>query len=193
MLIKEQIIVLKNQAFSEADLIVRGLNPKGCQLSFIAKGALKSKKRFSGGVLEPSSYIQIEYRPSKNSLHNIQQAWFLEDFSNLRKSYQRLSLALHFLQLVSQISQEGMEDSEELFHLLGNALKQAENSPQLDNLKIFFQIKLLFEQGVLPTPLALKEVLNKTLSEHTKLDWKENEKQFLLNKLDQSLKNYLEL
>ena len=192
MLIKERIIVLKNQAFSESDLIIRGLNPKGCQLSFIAKGALKSKKRFSGGVLEPSSYIQIEYRPSKNSLHTLQQAWFLESFSNLRKSYQRLSLALYFLQLISQVSQEGTEDSEELFHLLGNSLKQAEKSSQLDNLKIFFQIKLLFEQGVLPSPLTLKEVLNKPLSEHAKLDWQKNKKQVLLNKLDQSLKSYLE-
>ena len=192
MLIKERIIILKNQAFSESDLIVRGLNQKGCQLSFIAKGALKSKKRFSGGVLEPSSYIQAEYRPSKSSLHNLQSAWFLDDFLKLRTNYQKLNLALDFLKLISKVSQEGTEDTEELFHLLGNALKQAETSPQLDNLKICFQIKLLFGQGVLPEELSLKEVLSKTLREHTQLNWSDSKKQFLLNKLDQSLKSYLE-
>ena len=193
MLVKEQIIVLKNHTFSESDLIIRGLNPKGCQLSFIAKGALKSKRRFSGGVLEPTAYIQVEYRPSKSSLHKLQQAWFLEDFPKLRKSYQRLNLALYFLQLISKISQEGEEDAEELFHLLGNALKQTENSPCLENLKIFFQTKLLFGQGVLPKELALEKILSKTLNEHAQLNWGEKEKQSLLNKLDQSLKSYLDL
>ena len=96
MLVRDRIIILKNQVFSESDLIIRGLNSKGCQLSFIAKGALKSRKRFSGGVLDPTAYIELEYRPSKKSLHRLQQAWFLEDFSALRKDYNRLSLALYF-------------------------------------------------------------------------------------------------
>ena len=192
MLVKEKIIILKNQIFSESDLILWGLNQKGCQLSFIAKGALKSKKRFAGGILEPTSYIQTEYRPSKNSLNNLQQAWSLDDFSHLRTSYQRLNLALYFLNLISKISQEGTTDTEELFNLLGNSLKQTENSPQLDNLKICFQIKLLFGQGVLPKDLALKEVLSKTLSEHATINWTESKKQSLLNKLNQSLKSYLE-
>ena len=191
MLVKEQIIVLNTYAYSESDLIVRGLNSKGCQISFIAKGALKSKKRFSGGVLEPSSYIQVEYRPSKKALNTLQQAWFLDNFPKLRASYQRLSLALYFLKLISKLSQEGTEDTEELFRLLGNALKLAETSAQLDNLKICFQIKLLFGQGVLPEELALQEVLSKTLSEHSQFNWTDSKKQFLLNKLEQNLKVYL--
>ena len=192
MLIKERIIVLKNQAFSESDLLIWGLNSKGCQLSFIAKGALKSRKRFSGGVLEPSSYIQVEYSPSKSGLNRLNQAWFLDDFSNLRKSYQKLSLALYFLQLIYKVSQEGTEDTAELFDLLGNALKQIEQSPELDNLKIFFQIKLLFSQGILSKELALKEVLEKSLSEHDQVSWQDSKKQILLNKLNQSLKSYLD-
>ncbi|MCY4321179.1 MAG: DNA repair protein RecO [Bdellovibrionaceae bacterium] len=192
MLVKEKIIILKNQAFSESDLIVWGLNQKGWQLSFIAKGALKSKKRFSGGVLEPSSYIQVEYQQSKSSLHKLQQAWFLDSFSKLRTSYQRLNLALYFLGIVYKVSQQGTEDTKELFNLLGNALKQTETSPQLKNLKICFQIKFLFGQGVLPKELSLKSALNKTLSEHVEINWSESEQQFLSNKLDHSLKNYLE-
>ena len=97
--------------------------------------------------MEPSSYIEIEYRPSKSALNTLQQAWFLDNFSKLRTSYQRLSLALYFLNLISKLSQEGTEDTEELFRLLGNALKLTETSEKLDNLKICFQIKLLFGQG----------------------------------------------
>ena len=192
MLLKEKIIVLNTYAYSESDLIVRALNSKGCQISFIAKGALKSKKRFAGGVLEPTSYIEVEYRSSKSSLNTLRQAWFLDNFQKLRASYQRLSLALYFLNLVSKLCQEGTEDTEELFHLLGNSLKLAETSAHLDNLKICFQIKLLFGQGVLPKELSLQEVLNKTLSEHTQFKWTDNKKHFLLNKLETSLKSYLE-
>ena len=147
---RTQLIVLKTLPFSESDLIVRGLSQKGNQLSLIARGALKSRKRFAGGLLEPSSFIEIEYRPSKRSLHRLQQAWFLKDFRDLRKDYDRLELALYFLQVAGEISQEGTWDSEELFHLLGNALKEAERSPCLGTLKLFFQIKILFLQGVLP-------------------------------------------
>ena len=193
MLVRDQIIVLKNQAFSESDLIVRGLNQKGCQLSFIAKGALKSKKRFSGGLLEPTSYIELEYRPSKSSLHKLQQAWCLEDFSNLRKDYNRLNLAFYFLKVISKISQEGTPDSEELFHLLGNALKETQDSSTLDSLKLFFQIKILFLQGVLPKEFALPEVLESTLNNHEVFKINQEKKQILLTKLNQSLNHYLEI
>lgn len=193
MLTRERIIVLKNQVFSESDLIVRGLNVKGCQMSFIAKGALKSRKRFSGGVLDPTAYIELEYHPSKKSLHRLQQAWFLKDFSDLRKDYSRLSLALYFLQVIAQISQEGGEDSEELFHLLGNALTEAQNSAYLDSLKLFFQVKILFLQGVLPKEFSIAEVLEKPLNQHTRFKMKEEQKKTLLSQLDQNLKLYIEM
>ena len=191
MLLRDQIIVLKNQAFSESDLIVRGLNSKGCQLSFIAKGALKSKKRFSGGVLDPTSYIELEYRPSKKSLHKLQQAWFLEDFSGLRKDYNRLNLALYFLKVIYEVSQEGTEDSEELFHLLGNALTELQSSPCLDSLKIFFQVKFLFLQGVLPETYFSSEILKRNLKHHKDFKIDNETKKGYLNTIDQNLKHYL--
>ena len=193
MLLRERVIVLKNQAFSESDLIVRALNSKGFQMSFIAKSALKSKKRFSGGVLDPASYIELEYRPSKSSLHKLQQAWFLKDFPALRTDYNRLNLALYFLNVIAQLSLEGGEESKEMFHLLGNALTEAQESLQLDSLKLFFQIKILFLQGVLPKEFALPAVLKTPLNQHRAFKMKEEEKQILLHRLNQNLNFYLEM
>ncbi len=193
MLIRDRVIVLKNQAFSEADLIVRGLSAKGCQISFIAKSALKSKRRFSGGILDPTAYIELEYRPSKKSLHTLQQAWMLKDFSGLRTDYGRLSLALYFLQVISQVSQEGAEDSEELFHLLGNALTETQHSSCLNSLKLFFQVKILFLQGVLPKDLSVSEVLKSPLNQHARMEMSEEKRQSLLRCLDQSLKRYIQM
>ena len=191
MTVREQIIVLKKQAFSESDLIIRGLNKQGAQISFIAKGALKSKKRFTGGILDPGSYIELEYRASQKPLKNIQRAWFLEDFLKLRSSYQRLELAIYFLNITLQVSKEG-ENCEELFYLLGNALKQAETSQHLVALKIFFQTKVLFLQGVLSQELSVPFILKKPLKEHHRLGLKSPQQNQLLLGLEKALKKYLE-
>lgn len=186
---REKIIVLKTFPFSESDLILRGLNSSGLKMSFIAKGALKSKRVFSGGVLEPCSFIELEYRASKNSLYRISQAWFLRDFRGLRAGYNRLTLALYFVRLAEHFSTEGGEDSSrELFNLLGNALIEAESSAHLENLKLFFQVKLLFLQGVLPDPEEYSSILNCALKEHQ--SFKQNTD--LLLKSKEALNHYME-
>lgn len=191
-LIRDRIIVLKIQPFSESDLIVRGINTKGCQISFMAKGALKSKKRFTGGVLDPTAYIGLEYYHSRtSSLHRLKNAWFLDDFYRLRQDYHRLELAFYFLKVMNEISQEGTEDTEELFHLLGNALKLATTSPDLNSLKLFFQVKVLFLQGVLPENMAFPEILKGTLKQHQDFKMQEDKKNLFLSKLDQILQHYL--
>ena len=191
MIVREKVIVLKSYTFSESDLIIRALNQKGTQLSLIAKGALKSKKRFVGGVLEPSSYIELDYKKTKSSLYPIQQAWILEDFRKLRSEWTRLNLALSFLNIMEKISQEGENDSNELFHLLGNSLKQAEISSDLETLKILFQAKVLFLQGVLAKEISQLNILQKTLEKHEEIHFNPEEKQYYLNHLERQLNNYL--
>ena len=188
---KEKLIILKNRPFGEADLIVQGLNPRGGRMSFIAKGALKSRRRFPGGLLDPSSYIDALYRPSKRSLHILQEAFLLEGFSFLRRDYSRLCLALEFLQLACSFSREGVEDSGELFHLLGNGLKEAQDSPSLDCLKLFFYIKTLFLQGVLPSKPDYESILIRTLRDHRNFDISGGAIKRLLEDLSLSLRRYL--
>lgn len=192
MLKREKIIVLKTFPFRESDLVVKGLSAEGLQMNFLARGALKSKRRFSGGVLEPFSFIEVEYRPSK-SLHHLKQAWMLEDFHELRKDYDRLQVAFYILKTASALSLEGGEDSRELFSLVGNALLEAQKSPRLKTLKLFFQIKLLFLQGVLPQKLSRTEILSKTLRDHQTFHMKEEEEVFFSEQVDQTLNRYLHL
>ena len=194
MLKRERIIVLKTFPFRESDLIVKGLSAKGLQMSFLARGALKSKRRFAGGVLEPSSFIEVEYRPSK-SLHHLKQAWILKDFHELRKDYDRLQIAFYILKTADALSLEGGEegDSKELFSLVGNALLEAQNSSRLQTLKLFFQIKLLFLQGVLPQKLSRADILSKTLQSHQTFNMKEEEEKLFSDQADQTLNRYLHL
>ena len=168
---KDKVIVLRNSRFGESDLIIKALNQNGALMSFIAKGAVKSRKRFAGGLLEPGCFIGLEYKKARaSSLHFLCQAWILERFSALRANYDRLNMALHFLSLVGKISQEGVEDCPDLFNLLGNSLKALENTQDLLALQFIFEFRLLLSQGVLPKELqGQKELFNLTIAEHKNL------------------------
>lgn len=190
MLKRDRIIVLKSMPFAESDLIIKGLNGQGHQETFIAKSAKKSKKRFSGGVLDPGSFIEVEYRPS-SSMHKLQQAWFLKDFHDLRKSYERLQLAFYFLKVIGTVSQEGGAASQEMFHLLGNALIQAEKTKNLEGLKLFFQIKILFLQGVLPKDLIHEFILQNSLEKHESLKMDSYEQFLFAKQAHETLHHYL--
>ena len=172
-LLKDKVIVLKQSRFGESDLIIRALNQRGTLLSFMAKGALKSKKRFTGGVLEAGNFIGVEYKKSRKThatLHFLCEAWSLRRFESLRESYEHLKVALYFLSLIDKTGQEGGEDNPNLFNLLGNTLSTLEKSPNLPALLFVFEFRLLLELGVLPKELQKqKALLQLTVARHEEL------------------------
>lgn len=147
---KDRFIILRKIKYSEADLILHALSPQGEKLSFIARGALKSKKRFGGGVLEPSHFVTLTYKASgeQGGLNVLQEATLINDFPGIRKDYDHLELALHVLECVSKVSQEGDKSSEFLFNLLGHTLRAIESAQDPLVLKMHFYLKLLLQQGV---------------------------------------------
>lgn len=170
MLMKEKVFILKKVRYGDADLILHVLTPKGARLGLFARAALKSRKRFGGGVLEPTHYVNVLYDEksgqSNQSLHTLKEASLLESFSGLRTDYQRLETALHFIQLVHDASHEGEVHAEEVFNLLGNALKAAETSQALPRLRLHFEIKLLAQHGVLAVSDEEAHYLRTSISDH---------------------------
>ena len=61
---QNRFIILKKMKYGESDLILHAISMQGEKLSFIARGALKSKKRFGGGVLEPTHFVSFTYKQS---------------------------------------------------------------------------------------------------------------------------------
>lgn len=170
---QDKIIVLRKIKHGESDLILHALSSSGSRLNFMAKGALRSKKRFGGGILEPTHFLKVNYKEKENaegdSLHWLEEASLLKDFAELRQDYDRLELALGFLQLLSRISQVGLEDGEEVFQLLGHALMAAEKVKDLRKLRVLFELKLLWLQGVLPEDLQDHPWLKLKMSEVDKI------------------------
>jgi DNA repair protein RecO (recombination protein O) len=152
--VKDRAIVLRTTRYSEHDLIVQCITSSGAKLNLFARSALRSKKRFGGGVLEPTHFIHILYQDKSSKgadhpLHTLNEATLINAFPKLRSDYARLETALHAVQVVSVIAHEGDTESESIFNLLGNTLKAAETSSSLDALKTHFEVKLLTLQGVL--------------------------------------------
>ena len=170
--IKSRAIILKTQVYGESDLLLTTLNPNGGRINLIAKGALKSKKRFGGGILEPIRFIGIEYRTSsRSSLHFLQNAWLISRFEGIRKDYDKIQMAFYFLGLVQKISQEGDQNSSGMFNLLGNSLNALSVCQNLETLSLLFKIRLLLEQGILPKSIYRESILlNTSILEHHILD-----------------------
>lgn len=172
---KEKIIVLRVLKFRESDLIVHGLNPLGGRMNFLARGGASSRKRFGGGILQPTHYILVHYRGSHRiqedeaPLHNLHEAELIKGFPHLRDHLERLETALAMVQLVGKMAQPGVEDAPELFDLLGNGLYAAESSHHLDILRLQFEAKLLYLQGVLPEAHIMGEILQPTLKDHAQI------------------------
>jgi DNA repair protein RecO len=192
---REKIIVLKTFKHGESDIIVHGLNPLGARMNFFARGGYKSKKRFAGGILEATHYIEVTYKPGaladEDPLHTLLEASMIREFAKLRTDYGRLEAALYLVKVVHKLGQQGVVDSPELFNLLGNALAAAETSQNLDKLKFHFELKLLAAQGVLPGEEQFLPWLKTSLAHHEKLQAKPEDWRWLQSQAHDHLRQYL--
>lgn len=194
--VKNKAILLKKTKYSEADLILQAITPNGQKLSLIARGALKSKKRFGGGILEPTHYLEIQYRTSRTqtNLLVLEEAQLINGFDGLRSDYDRLEVALKILEGVQKVTQEGDEQSHGLFNLVGHTLKALESAQDLNRLQLHFILKLLYQQGILEPESWMKPYLSLPLGEHPRLEEAKAESsmarlQWAWNQLDHYLKN----
>lgn len=164
---QQPFLILRKIKYGETDLIIQALSPLGEKISFMARGALRSKKRFGGGVLEPGHHVLLTYRKSNapGKMGSLQEASLLADFRNTRRSYDHLEFALFVLECGGKVGQEGDETSSFLYNLIGHTLKAIETCEDLDILKVQFYLKFLMQQGVLTVESWMKPFLAARISE----------------------------
>ena len=191
---KNKIIVLQTVHYLESHLIVKGLDPQGDVHSFFARSALKSRNRFAGGVLEMGNYIRVESRLSRSSegMQQLQSAFLINGFNGIRTHYDRLQLCFYVLKVVNQVSQTGIRSEPELFHLLGNTLRALETTVFLHQLKLFFEIRFLYIQGILPFELQSKDVFFKNaIVQHDQIDLSTEDIPLIQVQVKEALSQYL--
>lgn len=149
-------------------------------MSFLARGALNSKKRFGGGVLEPTHLVEFYYEESRSEggLCILREARLMDEFSHLRKSYESLELALFALDCVGRVSLEGDQNSRVIFQLLGHLFDSLREAHDLEVLKLQFVVKFMFQQGVLrPTgwmvPFVKTSLYDSLQLSSSPMDWRQ--------------------
>jgi len=189
---KAKAFILRATKYSESDLIIQALTKEGEKLSLIARGALKSKKRFSGGVLEPTHYVELGYQESSSgSLSTLTDAQLLDGFEGLRKSYDKVELALFVMETLGQASQEGDELSDGLFNLAGNSLRALEKAENLGNFRLHFILKILSQQGVLEIEEWMEPYLKISIAAHGSLNLDPSKQNLYMIWATNQLKEYL--
>ncbi len=168
---QDRFIILKNIKYGESDLIIHALSCQGSKFSFIARGALKSKKRFGGGILEPTHYVNLTYKDTaeEGKLRVLNEAILIDDFKAIRSDYQKLDFSLFALHCASCVSQEGDMHSDFLFNLIGHTLRAAGTTKNIPLLKLHFCLKFLFQQGVVSIEEWMSPFLKINISDHEKL------------------------
>jgi DNA repair protein RecO (recombination protein O) len=169
---KAKALILRSTKYGEADLILQALTSGGEKVSLLARGALKSKKRFGGGVLEPTHFVEVRFKKplQENRISTLEEATLLNGFEDLRKDYDKMEVAFFVIETLGKASQEGDSDSSGLFNLGGHSLKALEKATALACFRLHFCLKLLFQQGVLEPESWMTPYLGTSMSEHEKIE-----------------------
>lgn len=194
MQVKNKVFILRKTRYGDNDLILNCLTPEGARVSLFARSALRSKKRFGGGVLEPTHYVHVLYDDKGDGkINTLKEASLIQDFPGLRTDYARIEAGLSFVKLVADIVKEGEIDSEEIFNLLGNTLKAAETTAHLDRLKTHFEVKLLANQGVLPHEPEEQTLLALPIAAHATATLDDSQWLGLRGRIKRVLQEYLNI
>lgn len=193
-LISAKMIVLRKTKYSESDLIIQGLQENGVKISLLARGALNSKKRFNGGVLEPTHQILVQYQEPRNQhgLAVLSEAVLLRDFAKLRSSYERIETALQIVEWMNHVSLEAGEDLHAIYHLLGHALAALELTENFENFKVHFLIRFLNQQGILDVEKWMEPFLKTPMAKTGEIHWQSADRKQSLY-LTEKLNHYMGL
>lgn len=142
-----QGIVLARRNFGEADRILVVYSKNFGRLSLVAKGIRRPKSR-KRGHLEVFSLVNFQ-AVSGRGLDIMTEAELIDDFSEVRKSLNKISLAYYFAEVIGRITHEG-EANVELFNLIIKYLNKLKITNGLKNLRMKFIQELLALMGYWP-------------------------------------------
>jgi DNA repair protein RecO (recombination protein O) len=142
-------IVLRTRPFGEADKIVSFLTEDFGKVTGIAKGAMRSRRRFVNS-LEPFARVNLRFqdRP-QNSLVFILAAELLFGYRQLSTSLERMSHAAYLVEITDGLISERQENLA-VYHHLRDSLRYLEERGTSLRFLTSFELKLLRLVGYQP-------------------------------------------
>lgn len=146
---KSPAIVLYTFDYGESDRIITFYTSEYGKLKGIAKGARRSKKRFSN-ALEPFSYNNIFFsKKGRGTLTLIEGCDVVNHHLHIREGLENTLISSYLVELIDKFTPEGKKNFE-LFQLLLNFLGLIDTGKASDALIRFFEIRLLKLTGYEP-------------------------------------------
>ena len=171
---RARVFVLRHTPYGDSDLILQGIASDGRRLSFIARGARRSRKRFGGGILEPGCHLEVVYTDSRqkrggdSELLTLKEATLICGFDGLRSSWVKLNAALEAIKTMSDLRDL---DGPEVYDLLGHSLKAIEAAADPERILVHFRFRLLAIQGVLSPEGPWGEIVRLRVREFAQRTW----------------------
>jgi DNA repair protein RecO (recombination protein O) len=145
-LVKTRAIVVKSMQYGESDLIVTFLTEGSGMLKGIAKGGMRSRKRFAG-CFEPFTFLDITCKVGETGgLARIDTADILDAHYGIRDSLDKIEAGARVLELVSAVEVSGPETGP-VFMLLRETLGLLEKASNAEALSGVFFVKYLGMSG----------------------------------------------
>jgi len=152
LIYNSKAIVLNKLNYGNTSLICNLFTAEQGKISIIAKGA-RSKKNIHSAVLQPANFIElIYYYKDRRNIQTLKEASIINNYYNLKKSYDKLLCSLVIVDLINKISLQN-NPCDIIFRLTEKTLAKI-NLTKDENIKIyyiFFQIQLLIYLGYQPS------------------------------------------
>ncbi len=135
-------IILRVKEFGESDLLIGFFTADKGRLKGVAKGARRSKRRFSN-CLDLFCLTNLEYGVKrKGELHFLHSGKLIHAFPGLRSGFSSLSLASYMTELTEILFPLAVVD-EKMFELLKESFVAISEGKRGDMLRIFFEARAM--------------------------------------------------
>jgi len=143
-------IVIGHVNYRDSDRIVRLLTPEHGQISALARGARKSRKRFQGS-LDLGNRVKVQVRSGKGELWSMTSAMLDRALMTVRQDLLMLSQAAYICEMVGALAQKGRPEPK-LYGLLDTALMVLEacTAPPTPLFRMAVEAKALTFAGFTP-------------------------------------------
>lgn len=155
MLSKNKCIVLSKLKYRDNDLIIRCYSLQRGTISYLVRGAVKSKKSASKMIyFQLLSQIETEdnYKPNK-SLQYFKEVKLSYLYKSLHTNVFKSAIAIFLAEILNSILIEE-ESNEELYVFIETALQYLDTTDNYSNFHLLFLIKLTRFLGIQPQQLS---------------------------------------
>jgi DNA repair protein RecO (recombination protein O) len=147
MIGKAEGIVVRTTDYGEANKILTVYTREAGKISIMARGAKKSKSRFTA-VSQLFTYGYFLYQIG-SGMGSLQQGDLMNSFRPIREDLTKTAYAVYLAELLDRLT-EDKEPNGYLFDMLLHALKWMEEGKDPDIITRLFEMKMLYVAGCRP-------------------------------------------